>query len=280
MFIRAGIGLLVVCACAGVSWGQGTIINHANCDGNQLTAAVSALIGQTRSFFAHASVGGNIISGLNALHSANPSRYPLVVVSDDGTPPATTVAGRIYEYQRGNPGWQSKVTLFEQYISAGWNASKIDIASNKFCYIDPTADWDTFRNSMTGLEANNPGVTFIYWTIPLTTSEDSSNRQANTFNQSLRDWMAQTAQAGKILLDIADIEAWSPSGVETSYTYGGTTYQKLYSGYTSDGGHLNSAGSQLVAMGLYQAYAAAVPEPVSATILLAGAALLLRRRRS
>jgi hypothetical protein len=276
--IRPVIGLVLVGGLATVSWGQGVVINHSNCDGNLLSPAVSLLIGQTRSFFAHASVGGNIVDGLNHLHARDAARYPLHVVSDDGTPPAATAAGTLYEYMRGNPGWQSKVTLFEQYIAAGWRSPKITIASNKMCYIDQTADWITYRNSMTALEAANPGVDFIYWTIPLMNTEDSDNRLRNAFNQSLRDWMALPAQSGKFLLDIADIEAWSPAGVQSTFSYGGKTYQKMYDGYTSDGGHLNTAGSDLVAMGLYATYGRIVPEPATIALLVAGGLGLLRAR--
>lgn len=280
MLTRAATSCVVLCGLAGLSWAQGTVVNHTNCDGNALTPGVSAQIGQTTSFFAHASVGGNVTSGLGHLHSRDPNRYPLHTASDDGVPPSSTVAGTFYEYQRGNPGWQSKINLFETYMAQGWgDSNSVTIASNKFCYVDEDASWTVFRDSMVALEANYPTVSLIYWTIPLMNTENADNRLRNDFNKSLRDWMALPAQTGKILFDIADIEAWDPNGVQSTFTYNSVTYQKMYNGYTSDGGHLNTAGSDLVAMGLYVAYGAAVPEPASGAMVLAGLAVLLRRRR-
>src|SRR6516164_8006795 len=103
---------------------------------------------------------------------------------------------------------------------------------------------------MAELERQHPETTFVYATMPLTTSEDQANLQRNVFNENVRSWVRQN---GKVLLDIADIEAHDPSGRLQTFADGA---QKLCSSYTSDGGHLNAEGSKRVALGFYALIAA------------------------
>ena len=233
--------------------GQNIIIDHSNWDWyNSQPASVFEDVAQLKIFFAHASVGANILQGMADLNSSDPSKYPLTQVTSGDTPPSTTTIGVIYEYDRGNPGWSVKIQDFENYLKNGWNDTKVDLVMNKFCYIDQNADWTTYRDSMIALEAKYPGTTFIYWTMPLTTTGDSDEILRSQFNQNLRSWIA--TQNNKILFDIADIEAWSPDGQMQTFANKGVTYPKLYEGYSSDGGHLNSDGMNRMAIGLYSLF--------------------------
>jgi hypothetical protein len=246
---------LVVGAVTAFSCGGGIIIDH-NFASSMTTAGqgtMDAIAANMNYFFAHASVGGNMISGLANLRASNTARYKLISVSDDGTPPATTSEGRVYEYSRGNPAWQDKVDGFKTYMTNGW-AGKVDIVLNKFCYIDPTADLtyyaisNTNGSAMAQLEAAYGSTKFVYATIPLTTDSDSDNILRNNFNGQLRTWCLAN---NKLLYDIADIEAWDSSGNPVTFTSGGQTYQKLWSGYAADAGHLNVDGAKQVALGFY-----------------------------
>ena len=228
------------------------VVDHTNWDWyKSQPQTVVDRVAPLKIFFAHASVGGNVMEGLLNLHSVNSSRYPLTHEAVGGTP-GTTSKGTIYDYSRGNPGWAEKISSFEQYIANGWHATTVDIVMNKFCYIDQNADWTSYRDSMLALEAAYPTTRFIYWTMPIQTSSGYSDVLRAKFNQNLRDWIA--TQNNKILFDIADIEAWSPAGVHQTFSYGEQIYEKMYSGYTSDGGHLNSTGSERVATGLYSLF--------------------------
>ena len=82
---------------------------------------------------------------------------------------------------------------------------------------------------------------------PLTGS-DSANIRRNAYNELVR---AACASGGAILYDIADIEAHDPAGNEHTFSSGGRVYQRLYDGYTGDGGHLNNLGAMQVARGWY-----------------------------
>jgi hypothetical protein len=205
-------------------------------------------IAQFRWYFAHASVGDNMMSGVSALNSSSNTFYRFRNVSDDSVPPSVATNAVIYDYNRGNPGWQAKTDGFRTYVSNGWRFPRVNLVLDKLCYIDQNADVDYYIASMTNLEAVFPETVFVYATIPLTTSADSDNDLRNTYNKTLRNW-ARTNN--RVLFDIADIEAHDTDGVEYTYTYSGRTNQMMCSGNSSDGGHLNTPGCRQVALGFY-----------------------------
>ena len=226
-----------------INIGYTNCLSVTNCPRAQLDK-----IGQLKWYFAHASVGANMIDGITELHQRDPNTFQFQAVASSGTPPASTRAGAIYEHQRGNPGWKAKLDLFHSAVSNGWRAPAIDIALNKLCFIDQTASLTYYLNSMTNLEAAYPQTVFAYATIPLTTTEDADNRLRSLFNTRLREWCRAN---GRVLFDIADIEAHDPAGAPSTFSFKGKIYQRLFGGYTEDGGHLNAEGRQLVARGFY-----------------------------
>lgn len=236
---------------------EATIIGHDEvAQAAALSQATLDIVGQQRWLFTHASVGTNIIEGMNVLHAANPVRYQFgFTTAGDGNliyaSPATTVAGRIYDGVRGNPGWEAKFAMFDDAVrNLGWRYPKIDAAMDKLCYIDDTASVSAYLASMTALETSYPTTTFVYTTMPLQTSQDQTNVSASDYNQAVRQ---HCLGGGRLLLDVADIESHDPAGNPITFTYLSQTYERLYSGYTVDGGHLNATGSGRVALAWYMA---------------------------
>lgn len=241
-------------------------IGYAECvSATNYPAPVTDKISQLKWYFAHASVGANMIDGITDLHAMDKGRFSFQPVSATKTPPATTQSGAIYEHNRGNPGWKAKFDQFESCVSNGWHYPAINLAMNKLCYIDQHASFKYYLHSMTNLEAVFPETIFVYTTMPLMTDQDSDNFLRNAFNDRLREW---TRQNGRVLFDIADIEAHDPNGKVCTFQYRNKTCQKLCDIYTRDGGHLNEAGRQLVAKGFY-ALAAALAEKERAHALSA-----------
>jgi hypothetical protein len=136
--------------------------------------------------FGHASVGGNILGGLTALHDEDRERFPLKV-RDGGTlpDPSGSEQGIVYGYSRGNPGWRGKIDAFRKSVQLGWHDRRL-IAIDKFCYIDQDADATEYIWSMVDLERQHPETTFVYATMPLTTGEDQANLQRIVFNEKVR----------------------------------------------------------------------------------------------
>ena len=103
---------------------------------------------------------------------------------------------------------------------------------------------------MARLKAAHPGTTILHATIPLTTDDPASNVKRQQYNKLVRDTYRKSR-----IVDIARIESTTPAGKRVTGQLNGHRYYALYSGYTEDGGHLNDAGSRLVAAELLRAIA-------------------------
>jgi len=228
---------------------QPVMIGYTNCVAvSTYSQSLINDISRFRWFFAHASVGGNMIDGIDMLRQSNRAQYPLIPVSEDEMPPVSTQNGAIYEFMRGNPGAQEKFDSLGAYVTNGWRYPKVNLVLNKLCYIDQEADLGYYLASMARLEAAFPETVFVYMTIPLTTDTDENNLKRNIYNDGVRDW---TRTNNLVLFDIADMEAHDTNGVPSLFTYGGRVCQRLCDTYSSDGGHMNDAGKVLTANGFY-----------------------------
>jgi hypothetical protein len=271
--------LLATLSARAGNWPQ-LLIGHAALAGaTNAPAGTTAKVGLLRWFFTHASVGGNLVTGLNVLHQENATRYPLQIYGYDGdngdgsyhgavetagsegdadyrasASPTITSNGFIYECMRGNPDWQNKLMCFSNsVVQSGWRFPKVNVAMDKFCWIDPSADPAVYCTGMSSLEVRFPQTLFVYMTMPLTTeTAGSENDLRNNFNRHVRTYCRTE---GKWLLDIADIEAWSEAGVEQTYVSSGVTNQRMTSAYAlSPGGgdfHLKAVARRRVALGWY-----------------------------
>jgi hypothetical protein len=240
MILSKSVPVVLLATCVlilAVSVATAMVIDHDDVAGvASFPQSTMDAIGQQKWYFTHASVGGNMLSGMNALHGSNAGFYQLQTTPAGSTPPPVQLLnGYVYENNRGNPGWSSKFAIFDQSVDNGWRSPRIDFAMDKLCYIDPDASSTAYTNMMSALEASYPATTFVYTTMPLTTLEDSSNVLRNNYNNAVRTFCMAN---DKLLFDIADIEAHDALGSRITYTYGNQAYDKLYSGYASDEGHL------------------------------------------
>jgi len=195
--------------------------DHTTVDVSAIPAAGVAAARALRMSFSHASVGGNIWSGLATLAVDSTYAFPNWKDND-----------------RGNPGWEAKITQFETWVAA--NASQFDVFQNKFCYIDPAVDFATYRDSMNKLATTYPSKIFVWWTIPITT-DDADNAKRQSFNRQVRDYCKSN---DKPLFDIADIESHKADGTAVT----GSGSEALDAAQSSDGGHLNGLGAARAAM--------------------------------
>ncbi len=203
---------------------QAIVAGHAATNLGSIPDSAIATAAGLRLLVRRASVGGNISSGLDTLQTQD-AKY------DRG----------LWDFQdRGNPGWQAKVDDF--VAQTALQAASFDVLTMKFCYIDPDASFTYYRDALLGLEAGHPTKRFVWWTIPI---ETSGNTARQAFNDQVR---AYALANGKILFDIADIECHDAAGVKLTDANG---RELLRPEWTSDGGHLSSAGAVRVASALW-----------------------------
>jgi hypothetical protein len=219
--VLLALPLLAVASAAGA---QGVVADHSATALTSIPDAALPPAANLRLLVRHASVGSNINSGLETLEGLN-AKYD---------------RSRWIFQSRGNPGWKAKVD--DLVAQAAANASSYDVLTMKLCYIDTDASFTYYREKMLQLETAYPSKLFVWWTMPIQTASDP-DRQA--FNDAVRTFARAN---GKVLFDIADIEAYNAAGQKAT---DGSGYEIMWPEWTSDGGHLNSAGSQRVASALW-----------------------------
>lgn len=220
-----------------------------------------------RVFFAHQSVGGNIVGGIPDAYSAAGVPQPNVVeVSGDprsvSSLPTSNEGFFAHTFVGVNGDPVGKLEEFDSWMRSGM-AEQVDVAFIKLCYIDFTADtdvdavFDTYRETLTDLERDYPDVTFVALTTPLTTEpglktkakamlggsnpSPGDNAARQEFNALLR------AEYGDRLFDVAAFESTAPDGSRIEGSVDGQEYFALYDGYALDEGHLDQPTSAVAA---------------------------------
>lgn len=213
-----------------------------------------ATAAEQRLFFAHQSVGFNVMKGLNHLSRTNGWGNPVYVDLAGGeTVPEGPGGGFIVQVKIGRNGDPlGKIADFDKRLRDGL-AGKVNIAALKLCYVDINSGTDVaaifkkYRTALNDLEKDYPGITFLHATVPLKTEDAAGNKTRTRLNELLRKEYGDTGR----LWDIAAIESTDPEGERV----GGKGYEALFSGYASDGAHLNEEGGQVVAAELLKVVA-------------------------
>lgn len=255
--VLLGLSLVLGAACdptASVSTTNGITVDSQSLNAADIPQATLDAIRELDIYFEHASVGGNISDGIDALAAENSSRYSIGRATwGESVDPADNLDwfdsnNGFVDFGRGNPGFAAKVSGFEDNIQTGGVGSRVDVASYKMCYIDynfsgydndiPVA-FAAARDSMEALEAAYPSVAFVWWTMPIETIGDADR---DAYNTLVRQYCSAN---NKWLLDIADIEAHDGAGTHLTDSNG---YEYMYADWTDDGGHLDTDGARRLAL--------------------------------
>jgi hypothetical protein len=227
-------------------------------------------VAQRHIFFAHQSVGANILEGVREL-----SAHGGVRVRIDDT----------YVERNGEP--LRKLANFAKALGEG---SRYDIALLKFCYVDIGADTDAaalfarYRTVIDELRGRNPRTTFVHVTLPLTTVQtgmkalakralgrDPSGTVENVRREEYNALLRKAYAGREPVFDLARLESTGPDGAAVSVAWRDAVAPALSPAWTDDGGHLNQAGRLRAARELLRVLASA---PVQE-----GAALEMAARR-
>jgi chitodextrinase len=216
-----------------------------------IPAALSVL-STKRIFFAHASVGGNILGGIQTLLDANSGAEPRIVDLAYPTPsPGAVTVGTIGQVAWGDALNQrpfEKVAAFQSFLNGGGMGGAADIAMMKFCFVDFDAGassvetnaraqdlFNSYQAMVGAVQAANPGVKLVHFTSAIT---PTGNGRREAYNNLIRSAYRGSGR----LFDLADLESNGHTDSEG---------RVLDPAYSLDGeGHLNSAGKAVVSEAL------------------------------
>ncbi len=254
------------------------VVNHLNWDPSGVDQSVLDQVRTKKIMFGHRSTGYNIVSGLEALASNNPTRYSFNFVDatvnmDDGTTTNRNLtAGELWHwvlYRNEFP--LIKIDKFKEKMNSAQEngalyGDSVDIAFLKLCFTDmdgncqgasgvctPQEVFDHYRNTMESLASQFPNAKFIWMTVPLKTEcgqtwmyNDAKKR--HDFNKLIREYIATN---GGYLFDIADIESYGRDGNQAMCS----DVPIMHTDWDSDGGHLDVNGQERMALALWKLWA-------------------------
>jgi len=99
-----------------------------------------------------------------------------------------------------------------------------------------------YRSRMAAPRSAYPAVRFVHVTVPLTTGSACQNVVRERFSDLIR----QTYAGSEPMFDLAKLEAARPDGSAETFN----DVRALVPAYSSDGGHLNAIGEDVVARAL------------------------------
>lgn len=207
------------------------IIDHTCTDLSRVPAYwIQQAKAQLRLFYGHTSHGSQPVSGMGVLMSNTPSG--LYDFNTDGTIQPGVLSLDDHYGDMGDLGHYGDLTWAEEtrtYLDGSGSDRNVVIWSWCGGVGDNTEEGiNAYLEAMNQLEADYPGVTFVYMTGHLDGTGIEGN--LNVRNNQIRDYCRSH---GKVLFDFADIESYDPDG--------DTDYLALYG---TDGCEYDSDGDQ------------------------------------
>jgi len=215
----------------------------------KVPATTWAHVSEIRTFFAHQSVGGNLLAGVQDLQQRDHvTTLPIVDIGKTSVPSGAVLA-HLYVGQNGDP--MSKIRGYREALEGGLGDS-IDVAAMKFCFWDiqkdtPVAEvFETYSKTIAELQQRFPRITFVHMTVPLFTRDDDwragvrrllSMDVPRTLDNAKRHELSERIRARYAGREpLFDLEAFEAASDQER---GGIPY--LRPEYTYDGGHLNES---------------------------------------
>lgn len=220
------------------------------------------ILRKSRTFFAHQSVGSNILSGINPLYEAAGEVPPKIIETRE---PVQSNSFLAHAKVGKNRDPHSKLAEFAEILDAGLGAG-VDVVVLKFCYADVTAStdvttlFDAYQAAVSGLQQRHPAIRFVHATVPLTTDRSwkaktkallgrddrrgpDDNLARERYNSLVR---SHYGDADSAVFDIAAVEATMEQQPMVRHLKG-QRYLVLNQALSADAGHLNELGSKAAA---------------------------------
>jgi hypothetical protein len=214
-----------------------------------------------RIFFGHASVGYNIINGMEDIRAAN-KRFAEINIRELKDSDEVGAPG-IYHSVNGKNGFpKTKIDGFKNLLKQRELGNKLDIAFFKFCYVDFDKNsnvveiLDYYSKNIDEIKMEFPKLKIVHVTTPLCVHawgfkgfiknliyDDIPNMKRNEFNRLL----TARYEGKDPIYDLAKFESTLPDGSRVTFKSKGHLYFSLAKQYSTDGGHLNELGKYYAA---------------------------------
>lgn len=229
----------------------------------QVKADLETLAG-ARVYFAHQSVGRNLLKGIDMLMAETGVMLRIEEVKPGEAAPEGP--GLFHANVGENGIADSKISAFVADVTA---AAPYDVALLKFCYTDLGGDdaqdksarelFDRYSKMVADVKQQQPNTMILHSTIPLradppgkkaklqrllgmSTSTDQGNILRFEYNSLLR-----TSEPQSLIFDVARLEATRFDGSLLTFRSNGREFEVLAPEHTYDGGHLDDPAKRYFA---------------------------------
>lgn len=251
------------------------LVRELSFSGARANAAQLETVSRSRVFFAHQSVGQNLLDAVPSVYAASNLAAPNLI---NDAAEVSTPHGFILDEVIGTNGDPlGKLAAFDRKLRSGLGET-LDVAMVKLCYMDFDAQtdvnaiFDSYKQTMAGLAHDYPRVRFVYTTVPLMADRDLIGRLKALFGRAQEFDPAHNAARERYnaliraefgttgrLFDIAAVEAAGDGNTLRFRSSAGGEFLAMDPALSSDGGHLNSDGAVLVASNWLSVVATAAP---------------------
>ncbi len=267
--------LFAISACSADNNGKGidmTIIPEITSSLSNIPNNNWENLSRNKIYFAHMSVGYNIIEGMQDLMKNNPAIKLDIRKTYNPDDFKSSIFGHSKNGNNRDP--KSKIDAFVNKIESGLG-NKINIAILKLCYVDISSETDVdaifryYTDRIDAIKKQYPKTAFILCTVPLTTDKKMKLSLIQKIKDIIKSFIGKMTTKERIkkdninrekfntllrnhynkneIFDISAHESTYADGKREFFTESGQKYFSLIGEYTYDGGHLNETGRQLIA---------------------------------
>lgn len=254
--------MLIISSCAPRRFGTGNV--------NTLTAQQWRNVAAKKIFFAHQSIGSDIVKGIADLQSETGTVQLNIVESGDPQLIRTPALVHARVGTNGDP--RSKWRDFENVLDRGMGREG-GVALLKFCFADvaPSTDlerlFSDYRARVSVMQERYPKTRIVHVTMPLTLTESrlkyaakkvvgrTTDRELNAMRNRFNDLLRSEYSGKAPIFDLATVESTHGDGTRSYVGNGSVPVFTLASEYTNDGAHLNERGRRAAAIELLKVIA-------------------------
>jgi hypothetical protein len=240
-----------------------TVTDKSELKFDQITPAQWERLANQRIFFAHQSVGGNLLDGVrDVMREHGAIRLNIVEVSG----PSQMNGPAFYHALVGRNGEpSSKLQAFDEFVR---RTDGSGIAFLKYCYVDvqhgsnAQALFEDYRRTVDALRQQFPGLILVHVTLPLVTDAGTLRhlaavargkppaRAVNLIRHQYNELLRKAYVGEQPVFDLARLESTNADGSRAEVRYQGQRVPVLAPAWTYDGGHLNEVARQRMSKAL------------------------------